>query len=463
MLNRNHKTSLFFSILLITLFFSGISAIPVKAITIYDVTIVGSVGGYISVTGGVYNDYSMIGVLHFASGTFVTFTAHANTGNRFLSLNVTEGTLNGGTTQNPLTLQVLGDFHMGAYFEPLPSDYYRLTVGQTGTGAGTVNWGTITNQVNGEGEFNVSGNDNLIFTAIPNSTSIFNFWNFWDEYGHSYSFAQNPLHGYLSRNMSVNAVFSTDSITLTPVYSETGTTQFNWVFNQSQIYEIYGSITSGGSIPTDGTYLLFSTQLKTSVTDLGVPANEFGNEYFLLSSGTFHDGYFTLSLQTYNYTYDVYQGLQVAVLYNTTAQQSIDLISNIMDILNPPFTQALFPDSTSNLLSSYVNSSQFFFTPVYTVKWLSSLTPTTTPPQQAGTYLGIAGEQIALIIYAICIIGMILAFYYLHNPNIPFAFCIGLIIATIISTFLGLLGIYTYPIIALTIVAIIGILIFMRH
>jgi hypothetical protein len=75
---------------------------------------------------------------------------------------------------------------------------------------------------------------------------------------------------------------------------------------------------------------------------------------------------------------------------------------------------------------------------------------------------GISDSWLAVAIYAICIIGLSAGFYYLHNSNIPFAVALGLIIATIICNIINVLGIYTYPIDALTILSIVGIVIFMR-
>jgi hypothetical protein len=77
--------------------------------------------------------------------------------------------------------------------------------------------------------------------------------------------------------------------------------------------------------------------------------------------------------------------------------------------------------------------------------------------------LGISDTYTAIGTYVICIVGMCIGFFYLHNNNIPFAVALGLIIATILCNILNVLGIYTYPIDALTILSIIGIIIFMRH
>jgi hypothetical protein len=76
---------------------------------------------------------------------------------------------------------------------------------------------------------------------------------------------------------------------------------------------------------------------------------------------------------------------------------------------------------------------------------------------------GILDSYLAVAIYAICIIGLSIGFYYLRNTNIPFAVALGLIIATIICNIINVLGIYTYPIDALTILSIVGIIVLMRH
>jgi hypothetical protein len=90
--------------------------------------------------------------------------------------------------------------------------------------------------------------------------------------------------------------------------------------------------------------------------------------------------------------------------------------------------------------------------------------PTPTPLTVFGLgALGISNSELAVAIYAICIISLIIAFYYLHNNNVPFAFCLGLILATIICQIVDILGIYTYPIDVLITISVVGIIIFMRH
>lgn len=94
-------------------------------------------------------------------------------------------------------------------------------------------------------------------------------------------------------------------------------------------------------------------------------------------------------------------------------------------------------------------------------------TPTPTPNGNNGgggisTVLPIIPNgyttYIAILVYMVCIVGLIYGFYMLHNSNIPFAVALGLIVATIVCNFLNVLGFYTYPIDALVIVAVIGIL-----
>ena len=74
----------------------------------------------------------------------------------------------------------------------------------------------------------------------------------------------------------------------------------------------------------------------------------------------------------------------------------------------------------------------------------------------------LTNANVAIGIYISCIVAMIIAFYYLHNSNVPFAFCIGLGLATIICNVINVLGFYTYPIDAITIILIVGIIIFMK-
>ena len=76
---------------------------------------------------------------------------------------------------------------------------------------------------------------------------------------------------------------------------------------------------------------------------------------------------------------------------------------------------------------------------------------------------GVGNSEFAVIIYIICIIGVIAGFFYLYNSNIPFAIGLGLIIATVICDVLNILGVYTLPINALIIICGVLILVFMRH
>ena len=68
-----------------------------------------------------------------------------------------------------------------------------------------------------------------------------------------------------------------------------------------------------------------------------------------------------------------------------------------------------------------------------------------------------------MAIYAICILGMCYIFFLMHSTNVPWAFALGLILATIICNIVNVLGIYTYPIDAMLILAVIGILVLGRH
>jgi hypothetical protein len=94
------------------------------------------------------------------------------------------------------------------------------------------------------------------------------------------------------------------------------------------------------------------------------------------------------------------------------------------------------------------------------------VTPTPTPapaPSDILKTLGLNPTDLAIIIYVTCIVGLIYAFFCLHNTNIPFAVGLGLIVATILCNVINILGFYTYPIDALVIISIIGILVLGRH
>ena len=100
---------------------------------------------------------------------------------------------------------------------------------------------------------------------------------------------------------------------------------------------------------------------------------------------------------------------------------------------------------------------------VYPEWILNSLnTPTPNTAFGLGT-LGISNTEIAVGIYVVSIIGMCYAFFLMHNSNIPFAVCLGLIVATVICQIINILGIYTYPIDVLITISVVGIIIFMRH
>jgi hypothetical protein len=86
-------------------------------------------------------------------------------------------------------------------------------------------------------------------------------------------------------------------------------------------------------------------------------------------------------------------------------------------------------------------------------------TLSTPPPNNSPlAILGLSSTDTALIVYAVCILGMCYIFYLMKSNNVPWAVAIGLIIATIVCNFLNLLGIYVYPIDILTGLAIIGII-----
>jgi hypothetical protein len=98
--------------------------------------------------------------------------------------------------------------------------------------------------------------------------------------------------------------------------------------------------------------------------------------------------------------------------------------------------------------------------PEWTLNPLNTPTPNTA--FGLGT-LGISNTEIAVGIYVVSIIGMCYAFFLMHNSNIPFAVCLGLIVATVICQIINILGIYTYPIDVLITISVVGIIIFMRH
>lgn len=70
---------------------------------------------------------------------------------------------------------------------------------------------------------------------------------------------------------------------------------------------------------------------------------------------------------------------------------------------------------------------------------------------------------IAIIIYIVSLVGMVYAFYRLHSPNVPFAIALGLMVATIICNVLNILGVFTYPIDAITVLLMFLVLYLGRH
>jgi hypothetical protein len=219
----------------------------------------------------------------------------------------------------------------------------------------------------------------------------------------------------------------------------------SFTLSQNVTYTVTGSLAFNGVISGNGNYTIYSNGENNNAPF----ANPSFNIPVGLGNGTINNGVFSFNVHFTN-------NMQIAPSYE------VYMITTNLGVDNSTFFLAFtwqFIDSQGNTLPSGNNGL-----PSGSGTGGSGTGGSGTGG--GGIYLqslGISNTELAIGIYTICIIGLIIAFYYLHNNNIPFAVGLSLIVATIMCNIMNILGIYTYPIDALIIITIAVVLIYGRH
>ncbi len=240
---------------------------------------------------------------------------------------------------------------------------------------------------------------------------------------------------YSPPNQGINIAGS--NVTLTPVlitdnivyicFIPLGCSFVHWIVDNGTIFN-YPILTCSGNVPINVTaYVTVTTGYLqvTSISDSGSVIAPNDVNYFSLGTSV---NFVFASLQDY-----VLQNFYV----NGTATQWFGSETSGSYVINQ-----LTGNTTISISSLYI----------------PPISPTPTPSlEYTLSLIGLNETSLALIIYAISIIGVCIGFFYMRNNNVPWAFAIGLVLATIICNVIDLLGVYTYPIDILTAFIIIGI------
>ena len=215
----------------------------------------------------------------------------------------------------------------------------------------------------------------------------------------------------------------------------------SFTLSQNVSYNVGATLTNNGVIGGNGNVTIYSNG-ESQTSPLGNPIY---NIYIL--SGTVTNGIF-------NFNVNLINNMQIAPLYESYLITTNLGAGNSTYILS--FTWQ-FIDAQGNPLPNGDNGKSSG-----SGTGGGNGTGGTSPPVN---FLGfnINPTYLAMAIYAICILGMCYIFFLMHSTNVPWAFALGLILATIICNIVNVLGIYTYPIDAMLILAVIGILVLGRH
>jgi hypothetical protein len=126
-----------------------------------------------------------------------------------------------------------------------------------------------------------------------------------------------------------------------------------------------------------------------------------------------------------------------------------------------PTSNTIYELYSLNITSLSLGNVPFYFA----LTWSNSLTVSGQPvgsggggtPTPTPTLFGITPEYEAMAIFAVCILGMCIIFFYMKSNNVPWAIAIGLVLAIIICNIINVLGIMIYPLDILTALVIIAI------
>ena len=234
---------------------------------------------------------------------------------------------------------------------------------------------------------------------------------------YGFSYTPNSITGDVFATWGYNSTSSLGLYCYTPISTA--------ITYQGKTY--FGGLNTG-----TGNYSLYSTGLSNN------PNIYQSGTYHYVSNSTIGNGTFSFQLSPRTLGYE---GIKIVITVNSTYNHFYGNNTGNYIIITHCFKWGA--DSNGNMPT----------------------TPTATPSSLKGTLgtLGINSTDLAIGIYVISIVGLVIGFFYLHNTNIPFAVGLGLIVATILCNILDILGIYTYPIDAVVILSIVGIMVFGRH
>jgi hypothetical protein len=286
---------------------------------------------------------------------------------------------------------------------------------------------------------NIGGNSFSNSNNLGGILSPFGYGNMLQiDYQHSlvqaaYYYSTNPSNG-LALFFSPPP-YNAQKLTILP------STYGSFTLSQNVSYHVGATLVSNGVVGGNGNVTIYSNG-ESQVSPLGNPVY---NIYIL--NGTIINGIF-------NFNVNLINNMQIAPLYESYLITTNLGAGNSTYILS--FTWQ-FIDAQGNPLPNGDNGKSSG-----SGTGGGNGTGGTSPPVNFFGF-NINPTYLAMAIYAICILGMCYIFFLMHSTNVPWAFALGLILATIICNIVNVLGIYTYPIDAMLILAVIGIMVLGRH
>lgn len=360
---------------------------------------------------------------------------------------------------------------------------YNVTISNDGNG-------TIFLHINSDppqyywttGTHSIPSNTGIRFTATPNEGYHFLGWK---ANGVMLETSLNPMYTTVLSSFTLQAIFTEDTvyydITINNgTHGSMSLTQGATTYFEGTIQVLGGSEITLTSIPDQnysfyrfisGNSVFNSDPFSILVSGDASFTPEFIlttiiNDTYLITLGT-PDNFALVSMQTLALDGSFPISSSVAgvsiVEYNSTAILNAVPLSSLYELTSVTLDNNLV-DLTTLPISIVVGGNVSFIAHAQLIPIDATPTPTPTPTGTftIGTFIW-NNSYTAILVYIASIFSIIVAFFYLHNNNIPFAVGLGLIIGTIACTILDILGVYTYPIIALVIIVIVAILVFMRH
>jgi hypothetical protein len=309
------------------------------------------------------------------------------------------------------------------------------------------------------------------FTATPKTGYHFAYFSFSGISNGKTSV--NPLYTTILSSFSIEAHFVQDTVYYNININSSSHGSMSIYYNGNTYFSGTISVLAGSeitlqSIPDDGyafyQFILGSAVFNSdpfsifasgdmTITPYFIPINSVNNTYLLTLSNPDNNAGVSMQTQALD-GFNTISGSQAGtyqVPYNSQVTFNA-LANNGFSLSRVVLNDTIIDLSTLPIIFTVTGNT------TVTVNTISN-----TLPDNSSGIPTISKSDIAIGIYIVSIVGIVLAFYFLHNTNIPFAIGLGLIIGTVFCAVLDLLGIYTYPIIALIIICIFGILFFMRH